>query len=112
MVVETDKMDEFIWKFLTQQLELTSISPGSSKRFETAEDSVGGLMWLREGLQATAVEVSIKWDSKTASPRDTDVIVVQTLHLKLCTSLDVLKRQFGDSSLDNRGYHSDFKFLM
>ncbi|KAK6206266.1 hypothetical protein QIS74_13685 [Colletotrichum tabaci] len=105
-------MDEFMWKFLTQQLELTSISPGSSKQFETAEDSVGGLMWLREGLQATAVEVSIKWDSKAASPRDTDVFVVQTLHLKLCTSLDVLKRQFGDSSLDNRGYHSDFKFLI
>ncbi|KAK1962427.1 hypothetical protein LY78DRAFT_684065 [Colletotrichum sublineola] len=29
-------------------------------------------------------------------------------HLKLYTSLDILKRQFEDSSLDNRGYHSDF----
>ncbi|KAJ0166835.1 hypothetical protein CTA2_5664 [Colletotrichum tanaceti] len=125
VAVEVDKVDVLSWEFLTDGVTLSAIPLESPKRFEIVDGTVGGLLWLRESLQATAAEISLRQGGggggqhtdthTTTTPRDIDRFVVHTPHLTLSSSPDALKSQFGDSIADEinfRGYHFDLEAIL
>ncbi|KAL7947492.1 hypothetical protein V8C42DRAFT_317934 [Trichoderma barbatum] len=111
--VREDKVDAWIWDFLTQGLPVSSITAGPAKRFDIQSVDAGGPNWLKESLQATVVEIGLR--NGDAAPWNIDNFSLSSGQLRFSSSVEALKRQFGDSianDINFRGYHHDLEAVI